>query len=109
MAIPGMRCVKFHIALSIPALILIAVIVSTDPGGAAQSGWPSYNRTLTSERYSSLDQINARNIAKLKIVCTYDTKQETGFQTGLVQVDGALFATTEQDIFSIDPDGITKF
>ncbi len=74
------------------------------PAAATQSDWPSYNRTLTSERYSSLAEINARNVVGLKIVCAYDTKQETGFQTGLVQVDGALFATTEQDIFSIDPD-----
>lgn len=95
---------KFFVDLSLPALALVAGIVSATAGSATQSDWPSYNRTLTSERYSPLDQINVRNIAALKVLCTYDTKQETGFQTGLVQVDGALFATTEQDVFSIDPD-----
>jgi alcohol dehydrogenase (cytochrome c) len=96
--------VKFPFALSIAAVALIAAILPALPGETAQSDWPSYNRTLTSERYSTLDQINVRNVANLKVVCTYDTKQETGFDTGLVQVDGALIATTEQDVFSIDPD-----
>ena len=95
---------KFPFALSIAAVALIAAVLPAIPGETAQSDWPSYNGTLTSERYSTLDQINVRNVANLKVVCTYDTKQETGFDTGLVQVDGALFATTEQDVFSIDPD-----
>ena len=72
---------------------MIVCVTSPVWGATTQSDWPSYNRTLTSERYSSLDQINARNVATLKIQCTYDTKQEIGFQTGLVQIDGAVFAT----------------
>jgi len=73
-----------------------------------QSNWPSYNRTLTSERYSSLDAINPTNVARLAAICTFDTGQETGFQTGLVEVDGALFFTTEQDTFSVDPNTCQK-
>jgi alcohol dehydrogenase (cytochrome c) len=65
--------------------------------------WRSYNRTLTSERYSPLDQINRGNAAGLKVLCTYDTGQYSGFQTGPIIVDGALIGTTETDIFSIDP------
>jgi alcohol dehydrogenase (cytochrome c) len=96
--------VTCHIARSLPALVLIAGTVSAVPATAERSDWPSYNHTLTSERYASLDQINVRNVTGLEVLCTYDTKQETGFQTGLVQVDGALFAATEQDAFSINPD-----
>lgn len=66
--------------------------------------WPSYNRTLTSQRYVALDQINARNVKDLKVLCTYDTQQMVSFQTGLIQVNGALYGSTEQDIFSINPD-----
>ena len=43
------------------------------------------------------------NVGKLKVLCTYDTGQYTGFTTGLIEVDGALIGTTEYDIFSIDP------
>jgi alcohol dehydrogenase (cytochrome c) len=65
--------------------------------------WPSYNKTLTSERYSQLSQINKRNVGTLKVLCTYDTGQFTGFTTGLIEVNGALIGTTEYDIFSLDP------
>ncbi|HXW31425.1 MAG TPA: PQQ-binding-like beta-propeller repeat protein [Xanthobacteraceae bacterium] len=71
--------------------------------GAAAGDWPSYNKTLTSERFSDLGQINTRNVGKLKVLCTYDTKQFTAFETGLIMVEGALIGTTEFDIFSIDP------
>ena len=71
--------------------------------GAAAGDWPSYNKTLTSERFSDLSQINTQNVGKLKVLCTYDTNQFTTFETGLIVVEGALVGTTEFDIFSIDP------
>jgi alcohol dehydrogenase (cytochrome c) len=70
---------------------------------ATATDWPSYNKTLTSERYSQLSQINAINVSKLKVLCTYDTKQYTSFETGPIMVSGALIGTTEHDIFSLDP------
>ena len=76
---------------------------TTPPPGAAAGDWPSYNKTLTSERFSDLGQINTKNVGKLKVLCTYDTKQFTAFETGLIMVEGALIGTTEFDIFSIDP------
>ena len=65
--------------------------------------WPSYNKTLTSERFSSLKQIDVGNVANLKVLCTYDTKQQVAFQSGLLMVEGALIGTTQFDIFSLDP------
>ena len=44
-----------------------------------------------------------RTRARLKVLCTYDTGQYTGFNSGLIEVDDALIFTTEFDIFSIDP------
>ena len=70
---------------------------------ADEGDWPSYNKTLTSNRFSGLNQINRDNVGKLKVLCTYDTGQYTGFTTGLIEVNGALIGTTEYDIFSIDP------
>ncbi len=71
--------------------------------GATDGDWPSYNKTLTSNRFSQLSEINRANAAKLKVLCTYDTKQYTGFNSGLLEVDGALIFVTAFDIFSIDP------
>jgi alcohol dehydrogenase (cytochrome c) len=65
--------------------------------------WPSYNKTLTSDRFSSLNEIDRENVSRLEVLCTYDTGQYTGFNSGLLLVDGALLFATEFDTFSIDP------
>src|SRR5258706_13868718 len=69
---------------------------------AAYKNWPSYNNTLTSERYATLDAIDSKNAAGLKVLSSFDTGEQVSFQSGLVGVDGPLFATTEHDTFSID-------
>jgi alcohol dehydrogenase (cytochrome c) len=69
----------------------------------AAADWPSYNKTLSSERFSDLSQINTKNVANLKVLCTYDTGRFTSFETGLIMVQGSLIGTTEFDIFSVDP------
>jgi alcohol dehydrogenase (cytochrome c) len=84
------------------------VVASSPPAdiqaaSATAGDWPSYNKTLTSERYSQLNQINSKNAAKLKVLCTYDTGQFTAFESGLIMVDNALIGTTEFDIFSLNP------
>ncbi len=71
--------------------------------GATADDWPSYNKTLTSNRFSALTQINRSNVGGLHVLCTYDTGQYTGFTSGLIEVKGALITVTEYDIFSIDP------
>src|SRR5215470_6264204 len=71
--------------------------------GAVAGDWPSYNKTLTTERFSDLSQINTQNVGKLKVLCTYKTNTYSSFETGLIMVEGALIGTTEYDIFSIDP------
>jgi PQQ-dependent dehydrogenase (methanol/ethanol family) len=70
---------------------------------AAHIEWPSYNNTLTSERFAMLDAIDNKNVTGLKVICSFDTGERISFQTGLIQADGALFATTEHDTMSIDP------
>jgi len=97
---PGTLTTEANAAYKAPAAP--APPAGTTPG-ASVGDWPSYNKTLTSERFSDLSQINAQNIGKLKVLCSYDTKQFTTFETGLIMVEGALIGTTEFDIFSIDP------
>jgi alcohol dehydrogenase (cytochrome c) len=80
-----------------------APLTATPLPNAITDDWPSYNKTLTSERFSQLTQINKSNVNNLKVLCTYDTGQYTGFNSGLIKVNDALIFTTEHDIFSIDP------
>jgi alcohol dehydrogenase (cytochrome c) len=53
-------------AYSVPA----ASVVADQTPGAAEGNWPSYNKTLTSDRYSRLSQINKGNVGGLKVQCT---------------------------------------
>jgi alcohol dehydrogenase (cytochrome c) len=69
----------------------------------APGAWISYNRTLTSQRYSPLAEINSNNVHALKVLCTYDTHFRENFQSAPIVIDGALVFTTAFDTFSIDP------
>lgn len=78
---------------------------SAAPGATDSAGedWPSYNRTLSSDRYSPLRQIDTSNVRKLKVLCTYDVGQFVAFQTGLLMVNGSLIGTTDTDVFALNP------
>jgi alcohol dehydrogenase (cytochrome c) len=89
-----------------PAIVIVATVAVLGAASwpvQAGTDWPSYNRTLTSDRYATLEKIDNKNVTGLKVLCSFDTGEQLSFQTGLVQVDGALFAATERDTFSIDP------
>ena len=92
-----------------PAYKAPAAVASSSPPtdpvwpGAAVGDWPSYNRTPSSQRYSPLTQINTKNVANLKVLCTYDLHTMTAFESGLIMVDNALIGTTEFEVFSINP------
>src|SRR5471030_2568741 len=85
----------------LPAIAVAAGLLS-HPALAAFKDRPSYNNSLTSERFSLLDAIDEKNVAGLKVICSFDTGEQVSFQSGLVEIDGALFAATEHDTFSID-------
>src|SRR5271169_3614826 len=90
-------------AAAVASLITAALITAAASAFAGPKDWPSYNRTLTSDRYATIETIDNTNVAGLKVLCSFDTGEQMSFQSGLVQVDGALFATTDRDTISIDP------
>lgn len=65
--------------------------------------WGSYNKTLTSDRFSPVAEITPANVSQMKILCTFDTGKFTGFNSGLVEVQGQLLFSTEFDTYAIDP------
>jgi len=81
---------------------LSMVAVSAQSSGGDED-WPSYNRTLSSDRYSPLNQIDRKNVSGLKVLCTYDLGEFSAFESGLLMVQGALIGTTVYDIFSLNP------
>lgn len=64
--------------------------------------WPSYNRTLTSERFAPISHIASANVSQLRIACTYDLGIDTSFQTGPIVVGKTMYGTTEKETFAID-------
>jgi PQQ-dependent dehydrogenase (methanol/ethanol family) len=114
----GLVLNAFRSANNPPGSAVVEVRGDATPAGAATSaetasgtntqspdagGWPSYNRTLTAQRYSPLSQINTQTARGLKVLCTYDTHLREGFETGPIMVHGALIFTTVFDVVSIDP------
>src|SRR6476661_6332319 len=85
------------------ALALVASSFGAQPA-AQNSGtdWPSYNRTLTSDRFSPLDQINRSNASRLKQLCVYDLNVDTSFQTGPIVIGRTMYVTTDKEILAMD-------
>src|SRR5713101_7939881 len=69
---------------------------------ALTTDWPSFNRTLTSERYAPFDQINRNSVSRLTQLCVYDLNVDTSFQTGPIVIGRTLYATTDKEILAID-------
>jgi alcohol dehydrogenase (cytochrome c) len=69
----------------------------------ADGDWPGYNRTLTSERFSPLNQITTANVASLKQVCAVDLGEAGNYQSGLVVAGNTLFSTTDTNTYAFDP------
>ena len=65
--------------------------------------WPSYNRTLTSDRFSPLGEIDASNVGQAEGPLHLRHRGYEAFESGLIMVEGALIGTTQFDIFSLDP------
>jgi alcohol dehydrogenase (cytochrome c) len=84
------------------AALLSATAATAGAAAAPPQDWPSYNRTLTSERFVPLAQITPANVTDLKTICSYDTQEVVSFQTGILEIGGALYFTTEHDTFSVD-------
>ena len=64
-------------------LLVTTLLATTTVAAQAQSvspgDWRSYNRSLTSERFSPLSQITGENVGTLREACSYDTGLTTSF------------------------------
>jgi alcohol dehydrogenase (cytochrome c) len=100
---PGTITTELNAAYKGAGAVASSPPAETPSPNTTAGDWPSYNRTLTSERYSQLSEINTKNVGKLKVLCTYDVDQFAAFESGLIMVENALIGTTQFDIFSLNP------
>jgi len=68
--------------------------------GSAGADWPAYGGNKAGNRYSPLDQVNTRNVAKLSVAWTYDAAKDADsndrgheMQCQPIVVDGVLYGT----------------
>ncbi|HEY7500590.1 MAG TPA: PQQ-binding-like beta-propeller repeat protein [Vicinamibacterales bacterium] len=57
-------------------------------------GWAAYGGTPDQIRYSSLQQINRKNVKSLEVAWSFDAGEPGGLQTQPIVVDGVLFGNT---------------
>src|SRR5919201_748834 len=83
-------------------VVLGGSIAALRAADTVTTDWPSYNRTLTSERYAPLDQINKTNVARLKQLCVYDLDVDVNFQAGPIVVGRTMYVTADREILALD-------
>ena len=62
--------------------------------GSNDANWLMYGRTYDAQRYSSLNQINTKNVKGLIPVWTFQTGVLDGFECSPLVIDGIMYLTT---------------
>jgi hypothetical protein len=73
-----------------------------DQSAAATLTWLMTNKSYDGQRYVELDQINAKNVAGLNEVCTYDTGTQAPAQSSPVVYERRIFLSAGQTTAAID-------
>jgi len=72
-------------------------------GTPVQRDWPVYGGQLEGDRYSALTQINRKNVHKLAIAWSYDSKETGGLQTSPLVVGRSVYGyTPTQKVIALD-------
>jgi quinoprotein glucose dehydrogenase len=68
-----------------------------------QTDWPVYGGASDNIHYSTLKQINTRNVSQLQQVWSFDTEEKGGLETSPLIIDGVLYAyTPSQKVIALD-------
>ena len=92
-----MAMTRVSLVLSLLFVSLPLAAQSIDSGD-----WPYYNRTPYGQRFSPLGEINTSNVTGLRRICSVDIPEGKSFQSGIIAVDGTLYATTDMATYAID-------
>ena len=70
---------------------------------AQNHDWPIYGGTSDNTHFSPLTQINRKNVKRLRVAWTFDTKESGGLQTSPIVIDGVLYGLTpSQKVFALN-------
>jgi quinoprotein glucose dehydrogenase len=103
----GVR-MKF-VAIVLAVSLAMAAAFDATPSSAGKTpdkeshDWPVYGGTPDNNRFSSLTQINRKNVKRLRVAWTFDTEESGGLQTNPIVVDGILYGLTpSQKVFALN-------
>jgi alcohol dehydrogenase (cytochrome c) len=66
------------------------------------SNWTSYNGDYTGRRYSSLQEINPSNVARLRAAWAFHPGNTQRLEATPVVVRGVMYVTSANDVFALD-------
>jgi quinoprotein glucose dehydrogenase len=111
----GLRSFRggFLTARVVGVIGLVACVVGLAPAGEraevarnpklGQQDWSRYGGAAENDHYSSLAQINRKNVNRLEVAWSFETGEEGGLQTSPLEVDGVLYGITPtQKVFALD-------
>ena len=76
------------------AAIFLALLVSISTAGHAADDWPMAAKDYASTRFSTLSEINAANVAQLKLAFTFSTGTLHGLQAAPIVAGNTMYVAT---------------
>src|ERR1700684_874274 len=97
-------------AVFVATLVALAIATGLTPSSAGKTpgkkksqDWPIYGGTPENNHFSSLGQINRKNVKRLRVAWTFDTEESGGLQTSPIEVHGVLYGLTpSQRVFALN-------
>ncbi|MFW1677065.1 pyrroloquinoline quinone-dependent dehydrogenase [Pontibacter sp. JAM-7] len=85
---------------------MMSTTVAADSSNVSPNDWPQYHRTSDAWRYSPLDQINVKNIDKLKVAWIHQPGDiQMGLQATPIVIDGvAYYIGPNNNVFALEAD-----
>jgi len=100
---PPMKKFRSALIFCAAALSLAAVSRAQTSPRATDAEWPVWGGNFDNTHYSTLSQINRRNVGQLAAAWAYDTEEIGGLQTSPIEIDGVLYGISPtQKVFALD-------
>src|SRR6185295_9133361 len=94
--------------ITITIVVMLSAILAQAPKPNAPGDWPMFSHDLSATRFSSLTQINTKNVAKLIPAWTYRLRPDTGgglsSEVTPIVVNGVMYLTAGNRVLALNPD-----
>src|SRR5277367_1759235 len=103
MKIPAIGALLAFSVFSVISVGLIAGERNVSTATQEQHDWPVYGGSTENNRYSTLTQINRKNVKQLVMAWSFDTEEQGVLQTSPIIVEGVLYGITPtQKVFALN-------